>query len=163
MKEYYYIDKNNLQQGPVSPTLFPQLGVTHTTLVWSVGMDQWLPAGDIPELAPYISVYINQNPNNFSGQPNYGYGQNGVGNNMPQLPPPSNLVWAILTTLFCCLPFGIVSIVYASQVDSEWNMGRYAEAQRKSRAARTWAIVSAAVGLLFAAIYFFCVFAMAIF
>ncbi|WP_010343070.1 CD225/dispanin family protein, partial [Xanthomonas sacchari] len=24
----------------------------------------------------------------------------------------NNLVWAILTTLFCCLPLGIVSIVY---------------------------------------------------
>ena len=24
---------------------------------------------------------------------------------------PNHLVWAILSTLFCCLPFGIVSIV----------------------------------------------------
>ena len=30
---------------------------------------------------------------------------------------PNHLVWAILTTLFCCLPLGVVSIVYASQVD----------------------------------------------
>ena len=30
---------------------------------------------------------------------------------------PNNLVWAILTTLFCCLPAGIVSIVYAAQVN----------------------------------------------
>ena len=32
---------------------------------------------------------------------------------------PNNMVWAILTTLFCCLPFGIVSIVYAAQVDGK--------------------------------------------
>jgi hypothetical protein len=27
---------------------------------------------------------------------------------------PNHLVWAILATLFCCLPLGIVSIVYAA-------------------------------------------------
>ena len=26
---------------------------------------------------------------------------------------PNHMVWAILTTLFCCLPLGVVSIVYA--------------------------------------------------
>ena len=31
---------------------------------------------------------------------------------------PNHMVWAILTTLFCCLPFGIVSIVHAARVDS---------------------------------------------
>ncbi|MBO7197759.1 MAG: CD225/dispanin family protein, partial [Tidjanibacter sp.] len=35
-------------------------------------------------------------------------------------PPSSNLIWGILTTIFCCLPFGIVSIVFASRVDSLW-------------------------------------------
>ena len=40
-------------------------------------------------------------------QPNYAQGQR-------PLKPDNNLVWAILCTLLCCLPFGIVSIVYAS-------------------------------------------------
>lgn len=30
--------------------------------------------------------------------------------------PDSNLVWGILTTILCCLPLGIVSIVKASKV-----------------------------------------------
>ncbi|MBQ7467679.1 MAG: CD225/dispanin family protein [Bacteroidales bacterium] len=58
--------------------------------------------------------------------------------------PNTNLVWAILTTLFCCLPFGIVSIVYAAKVDSLWYAGNYAAAQDASKKAGTWAIVSAA-------------------
>ena len=29
---------------------------------------------------------------------------------------PNYLVWAILATIFCCIPFGIVAIVYSSQV-----------------------------------------------
>jgi t-SNARE complex subunit (syntaxin) len=57
-------------------------------------------------------------------------------------------VWAILTTLFCCLPAGIVSIVYAAQVNSKWTGGDYRGAFDSSRNARTWAIVSAVVGLI---------------
>ena len=70
------------------------------------------------------------------------------------VPKPSNyLPWAIATTLLCCLPAGIVSIVFAAQVDGKWNSGDYAGAQASSKKARTWAIVSAVVGLALSAIY----------
>lgn len=59
--------------------------------------------------------------------------------------PPSNLVWGILTTVFCCLPFGIASIVFAARVDGLWQAGQYAEAQEASRKARLFAIVAAGV------------------
>jgi len=52
---------------------------------------------------------------------------------------PNNLVWAILTTLFCCLPLGIVSIVYAAQVDGRRAAGDIAGAQEASRKAGFWA------------------------
>ena len=42
---------------------------------------------------------------------------------------PNNLVWAILSTLFCCLPAGIVSIVYAAQVNGKLAAGDIAGAQ----------------------------------
>ena len=39
----------------------------------------------------------------------------------PALRRPSNyLVWAILTTILCCLPLGIASIVFSSQVNTKW-------------------------------------------
>jgi hypothetical protein len=38
----------------------------------------------------------------------------------------------ILCTVLCCLPLGIVSIVYASKVSGLWAQGRYAEAQEAS-------------------------------
>lgn len=58
---------------------------------------------------------------------------------VPSTPKPSNfLVWAILSTIFCCLPFGIVSIVYASKVDGLWYAGKYVEAQDAASKARTW-------------------------
>lgn len=57
--------------------------------------------------------------------------------------PDNHLVWAILSTIFCCLPFGVVSIVYATQVESLYLQGRYEEAVDKSNKARKWAMISA--------------------
>ena len=65
----------------------------------------------------------------------------------PQVPPPNYLVWAILTTILCCLPFGIVSIVYAAQVNSKWQAGDYEGAKISSKNAKVWAWVAFAVGL----------------
>ena len=40
-------------------------------------------------------------------------------NNDLILPQPNNyLVWAILVTIFCCLPFGIVAIIKANKVNT---------------------------------------------
>ena len=65
----------------------------------------------------------------------------------PQAPPPNYLVWAILTTILCCLPFGIVSIVYAAQVNSKWIAGDFEGAQSASKNAKVWAWVAFGVGL----------------
>lgn len=59
---------------------------------------------------------------------------------------PNHLVWAILTTLFCCLPLGIVSIVYASQVDGKRAAGDIVGARVASQNAKTWAIWGALSG-----------------
>jgi hypothetical protein len=83
----------------------------------------------------------------YGGQP---YG----GGFPPQGKPNNNLVWAILTTLFCCLPFGIVSIVYAAKVDGLWAGGDYAGAAAAADSAKKWAIISAAVAIVLAFGYF---------
>lgn len=56
----------------------------------------------------------------------------------PESKPDNFLVWAILSTLFCCLPFGICSIVHASKVDGLWNSRDYNGAREAARKARTW-------------------------
>lgn len=68
-----------------------------------------------------------------------------VGGNLPSI--PNYLVHAILATVFCCLPFGIVSIVYAAQVNSKIAAGDYAGAVDASDKARTWFWVSFGIGL----------------
>lgn len=72
---------------------------------------------------------------------------------VPQVPPPNYLVWAILTTIFCCLPFGIVSIVFAAQVNTKWQAGDYDGAMNSSKNARTWAWVSFLATFVFVIIY----------
>ncbi|WP_380168253.1 CD225/dispanin family protein [Jannaschia sp. R86511] len=63
-------------------------------------------------------------------------------------PPSSNLVFGILTTVFCCLIPGIVSIVFATQVNSKWAVGDQAGAQEASRKARLWALIALILGLV---------------
>lgn len=80
------------------------------------------------------------------GQPAYGqpaYGQ----------PPPNYLVWAILSTVLCCLPLGIASIVFAAQVNGKYAAGDLAGARESSQKAKKFAIWSAVVGLVIAVIY----------
>ncbi len=66
---------------------------------------------------------------------------------------PNNLVWAILATLFCCLPGGIVSIVYAAQVNGKLAAGDIAGAQDSSDKAKKWAIYSAIAGIVVGVLY----------
>ncbi|MCG5212465.1 CD225/dispanin family protein [Streptosporangium soli] len=82
--------------------------------------------------------YGTQPPGGGYGPPSGGgYGPPG-GYGAPQTPPDNHLVAAILTTLFCCLPFGIVSIVKSSQVNSKWAAGDYQGAIVASDEAKTW-------------------------
>ena len=68
-------------------------------------------------------------------------------------PPPNYLVWAILSTIFCCLPLGIPAIVFASQVNSKWQMGDYAGAQESSRKAKNFSLWSTIAGVVVAVLY----------
>ena len=66
---------------------------------------------------------------------------------MPAPMVPNYLVQAILCTLFCCLPAGIVSIVYAAQVNSKLAVGDRMGAIQSSENAKKWAWVSFGVGI----------------
>lgn len=70
-------------------------------------------------------------------------------------PRPQNyLVFAIITTVLCCLPAGVVSIVYAAKVNGLYAEGKYDEAEAASKNAKTWAIVSAVAALVIFILYF---------
>ena len=66
---------------------------------------------------------------------------------------PNYLVQAILVTIFCCLPSGIVSIVYAAQVNGKIASGDVKEAMRSSERAKLWAWASLGIGIAIYAIF----------
>lgn len=65
-------------------------------------------------------------------------------------PPPNYLVFAILTTIFCCQILGIVSIVFAAQVNSKWNSGDIQGAMDASKNAKLWAWIAFGSGIIIA-------------
>jgi hypothetical protein len=70
-------------------------------------------------------------------------------NYSPQQPHvPNYLVQSILVTLFCCIPFGIVAIVFAAQVNSKLAAGDYQGAVESSNKAKMWSWISFGVGLV---------------
>lgn len=62
--------------------------------------------------------------------------------------PDSYLALAIISTILCCLPTGIVSIIYATKVNSSYEDGNYDEANRASQNAKTWGLVSIGIAVL---------------
>lgn len=76
--------------------------------------------------------------------------------------PSSYLALAIISTILCCLPTGIVSIVYAAKVNSLYESGNYDEALKASKNAKTWGFVSLGIGLI-GIILYLAVFGLAIF
>jgi len=63
-------------------------------------------------------------------------------------PPQNYLALAIISTLFCCQIFGIISIIYAAQVNSKYIAGDYVGAESASKNAKLWGFLSIGIGLL---------------
>ncbi len=61
---------------------------------------------------------------------------------------PNYLIPAILSTVFCCLPLGVVSIIFATQVNNKVAAGDTAGAMEASRKAKMFMMISVGLGAL---------------
>ena len=61
---------------------------------------------------------------------------------------PNYLIPAILSTVFCCLPVGVVSIIFAAQVNSKIATGDIAGATESSGKAKMFMFIAVGLGLL---------------
>ena len=66
---------------------------------------------------------------------------------------PNYLVQSILVTLFCCLPLGIVAIIFAAQVNGKAQAGDMAGALEASKKAKLFCWISLGIGLAGLVIY----------
>lgn len=173
----YYIGKNNQQLGPFEVNQLLANGLTPDTLVWCNGMSGWEMARNVPELAGLFGAQ--QQPQQFGGyqqqpqqpyqqpyqqpqqqpyqqpqyQQQYGYQQASAYQQPTQPMPDNNLVWAILSTVFCCLPLGIVAIIKATSVKDLYLRGDYNGAVDAANQAKKWAMWGAILSLIGALLY----------
>jgi heme/copper-type cytochrome/quinol oxidase subunit 2 len=72
----------------------------------------------------------------------------------PEVQPPGAnvpgylLPLSILATLFCCLPAGIVAIIFSVQARSRSQAGDYPGASQAVRKANIWLIISVVLGII---------------
>lgn len=150
MNEYFYLTASNEQRGPVPPTKFEQLGITGDTLIWCKGMDKWERAENVPEVRMYLRRNTQAcgapeppNPYGYQGGNSQGYYTQRQGYMSPK--PDTNLVPAIIVTVFsflCCglvgAVAGAVSIYKATQVDNFYASGLYDQAVLAANESKKW-------------------------
>lgn len=154
MQKYHYTDGVNTF-GPFSVEELQSKGLTRETYVWTEGMPSWVQAQSVPELTglfaqegqPYFTA-TPQTPPQFSGTPAIPFGQ------QPNQPPKTYLIETILTTIFCCWPLGIPSIVYASRVEKKFYAGDYIGATRDSANAKKWMWINVGACIALWILYF---------
>ena len=67
--------------------------------------------------------------------------------------PPTFMVWAIVATICCCLPAGIVAIIFSSKVSTKYFSRDYEGARKASERAQIWIIISIVLGIISNALY----------
>lgn len=73
---------------------------------------------------------------------------------MPPADKPKNwLVESIISTVCCCPILGVVSIVFAAQVDTKWNSGDHAGAHESAKKAKTFFWLAIGLGILANVLY----------
>ena len=163
MEYWIYLDEE--KRGPYSLSELKILSIPPSTLVWREGLHQWIEAKDLEELAPIFM----SGPPKFEGDSSTEDSTssvtpppfipttsasttsqyNNIEHNILQS-PPTYLVCAILSTFCCCLPFGIVALVYSLGVKSRFDSGNYEGAKKYSERAALWVILAFVFGLMFA-------------
>ncbi len=88
----------------------------------------------------------NQN-GNYQSMPTYQQNQGDTVNWVPYL------VASIISTLCCCLPFGIVAIVFSAKINSAVTAGNMEEAKKAAKTAKIWIIVAVVGGLISSVVY----------
>ena len=132
MSEYYILNGSE-QQGPY--TIDQLRGrVTPQTYVWREGLADWVQAINLPELSVVLLPEGSVSPS-------------GV------VKPKDYLVESILVTLFCCMVFGILGIVYSVQANSAFSSGNITAANEFSAKAKQWVTYGFWCGIAVVGVY----------
>ena len=175
MENYFYVDSNQKQAGPVSPDQFAAIGVTADTLVWRKGLDQWTPANEVEELAPYFhenttekqtaqTATTTQTTSEATPVQSTQEFTSSIQQPVPSAQQPAaspfstptnsnteipNHLWlAVLSVVFMVQPLGIFAIHHAAKVNFNVLQGKTYEALHHSNLAMRWSLIALAVSLV---------------
>lgn len=148
----WFYSKNGQQQGPISDQelvdQFKSGSISATDLVWKEGMPDWKPLREVPLLSA-AAITPNQPAIPHSSAGNAMVKQPAMYPTAEVRPNIPTYLWqSIVATVLCCMPFGVVAIVYAAKVDSLMAVGDYVGAQSASDSAKIWVGVSVGMFLL---------------
>lgn len=165
----WYFMKEETQHGPVLEAEIRRMALEGSLeredLVWSEGMDSWLPASEVgifefpalppapPAPPPLPPQYVAPPPQ--SGAPSQPYYPSPPSFGAAGAEIPNYLPWAVASTIFCCIPLGVVSIVFAVKANSAKTVGDLVTARNAAHQAKIWLIVSVVGGLLASVFVFF--------
>jgi len=146
MLEYYFLDANEVQHGPISGEQLLSYGVTASTLVWAEGMADWVEAGRVADLAPLFA----DNGAAPSELPPSAYTDA-----HQTAEPSSNLALAILSTLCCNPVLGIIAVVFSLQSIFFVREGMLYDARRAAVRSKSCSYTAIFMGLAVLALLLF--------
>jgi len=168
--QWYYSNEGQ-RSGPVTTeeirSLIVRGVINPSTLLWNQNMANWAPLPQVaefapPPAAPTPSASVAPPPPAVSTPapapatiPPSPAAPVATGAGVPPGAPNAGglLAFAIVTTVFCCLPLGIPAIVFAAQINAKVAAGDMAGAWDSARKAKLFAWIAVACGLLGMVIY----------
>lgn len=149
----YWVVVDGKPSGPYTAGQLMNMNLTPDTPVWRKGLIDWVKLSELPDGEFVVTeaeaerverpVVIPAIP-----QPQFSRPEPVKQPDEPAELAPSYLIWSVLSTLFCCLPLGIVAIMMSIRVNSLNARGFYDEARRCSRNTELWIIASFTFGLV---------------
>ena len=160
----WFYAKNGQQSGPVEKEqldeLFRSGQITSSDLVWNDSMSDWAPIGTLPEFSHAQAGQTPTTPDPLASTPSPEAAHSGVTSTAISPAPysgekiPTYLWQSIVAIIFCCLPAGVVSLVYAIKVDPAIQAGDIAAAKEASKNAKMWFWISFGVGIVVQSVFF---------
>ncbi len=168
MEKLYYYRFNDQNLGPLTAQEILNRGIdVNSTYVWTQGMTDWQLAKDVTDFNGGIPQPPSSQTNYNESQThqNLGYppsqqapstSPNQYANNTQQKPinignqpkPNNNMAIAVVCALLCCMPLGVVGIVYAGKVNKLYNEGNVTEAQEYADKAKKISTIGIIVGFV---------------
>ena len=162
MNNWYYA-QGGQKIGPLTLEAIQRLAaegkIAASDLVWSPGLSNWQRADSQPWFGGTTSTSAptilppEGTAEPPAPAPGPQWGNLFKGEAYVPTAPPSLLGWSIAVILCCCLPGGIIGIVYDSKAKAAFAAGRHSDAQSYYEIGKNWLIGSAVAGVVLSILF----------